>query len=172
MRARPRIPDLLLDPAAGVLREEAFRYWLSEEVARAVRYRDFFSLCVVGVNGAARELGSRRPTFAATLSAALGEKLRRTDPIGVLSGGWGILLLHVADQPAWAVAERLRAHVQEVAIPSGLQGVAEPNIISVGGASFPRDGQTEAALLTHAALCLDFAQQRGGNRVVYDPTRP
>lgn len=92
--------------------------------------------------------------------------------MGILPEGLGILLLNVADQPAWGVAERLRAHVQDVAIPGEPQGVAYPITISVGGASFPRDGQTEAALLTHASLCLDVAQRRGGNRVVYDPTQP
>lgn len=166
------IPDLLLDPEAGILREEVFRYWLSQEIARAVRYRDFFSVCLVGVTSRSGDGPSRGRAFVGAVSSALGERIRRTDPIGLVSEGLGILLLHVADEPAWAVAERLCTHVRQVAIPAGPQGLMGPITISVGGASFPRHGQTEAALLTHASQCLDVAQRRGGNRVVYDPTRP
>lgn len=172
MPDRLGIPDVLLDPEAGVLMEEVFLYSLSQEIARAVRYREFFSVCLVGVSS--RSGGGQAPDRAilAIVSRALGERIRGTDPIGLVREGLSILLLHVADEPAWAVAERLRAHVREVAIPSGPLGQTEPVTISVGGACFPRNGQTEAALLTHASQCLDVAQRHGGNRVVFDPTRP
>lgn len=172
MPNRHGIPGLLLDPEASVLREDVFRYSLSQEIARAVRYRDFFSVCLAAVNAPSSGGQGQDGAVLAAVSTALGERIRRTDPIGLVSEGLGILLLHVADEPAWVVAERLCTHVRQVAIPAGPQGVMGPITISVGGACFPRHGQTEAALLTHASQCLDVAQRRGGNRVVYDPTRP
>ncbi|MBI3630696.1 MAG: diguanylate cyclase [Candidatus Rokubacteria bacterium] len=107
-----------------------------------------------------------------TVCQVLRQQIRDTDPVGLSPEGVGILLLHVADQFALGIAERLRAHVRHVAIPTGFTAATEHITISVGGACFPRDGQTEAALLTHASRSLDVARRRGGDRVVYDPTAP
>ena len=35
-----------LDPSTGVVREAEFRYLLGREVGRALRYQDFFSVCL------------------------------------------------------------------------------------------------------------------------------
>lgn len=172
MRQRQRIPSPLLDPEGDVLSEEVFLFTLTKEIWRSVRYRQFFSVCLVGVNSMVGNLRSRGRPFLLAVSRVLGEKLRRTDEIGLLSEGFGILLLNVADQPAVTVAERLRIYTSEVAVPGAAQGRVEPLTISVGGACFPRDGQTGAALLTHASRCLQAAWRRGGDRVVYDLTRP
>jgi GGDEF domain-containing protein len=167
---RQEVPVRLLDPEAGVLSEEVFCYVVSKEIWRSVRYRHFFSVCLLTVDSSASDLRSRGRAFVTALSKAVGEKIRGTDEIGFLVEGIGILLLNVADQPAVAVAERLCIHVGEVEIPS-LPG-REHLAVSVGGACFPRDGQTEAAILGHASRCLKAAQRRGGDRVVYDPNRP
>lgn len=166
------VPSSVLDPVAGVLREDVFRYFLSHEISRAVRYRNFFSLCLVGVTNGTGDGQPREPRFVRTVSEAIGAALRRTDPIGVLPEGFGLLLLDVADQPAHIVAERVQRNLRDVAVAGeGSAGTREITI-SVGGACFPRDGQTEAALFTHATRCLEVARQRGGNRVVYHPDAP
>ncbi len=151
-----------------------FHYLLSHEIARAVRYRNFFSVCVMGLDAGRPEGRTGSGSLVRVISGALGEKLRSTDAIGVLEPGFGVILLHVSDQPARRVAERLSSHVREVAIPSNDMGhePREPVVVSVGGACFPRHGQTTSALLSHALECLQTARQLGGNRVVYDPAEP
>ena len=165
--ARLSANGTVFDPV-GVLREEVFRYYLSHEISRAVRYRDFFSICLVGVSAKTGDLLGTGGELVRKVSKALGEKLRETDPIGVLPEGFGVILLNVADGPALTVSERLRIHVREVAVP--VNGHIEPVTVSVGGACFPRDGQSETTLLTHAVQCLTLARQRGGDRVVYHPS--
>lgn len=172
MAQRSGIPERLLEAEGAVLREEVFRYSLSEEILRAVRYRNFFSLGLIGIDGIPGDPRNRGEPFLKGVASAVGAKIRRTDPVGLLDGGFAILLLHAADEPAVGVTERLRNHMREVAILPGPDGRARRVTISVGGACFPRDGQTEDALITHASRCLEVARRLGGDRVVYQLTRP
>jgi len=151
-----------------------FQFLLSREVARALRYRNFFSVCVMGIDAGRRDVGTRSGSVVRVVSGALDEKLRSTDAIGVLEAGFGVILLHVSDQPAHRVAERLSIHIREVAMPNNeaVHEPREPVLVSVGGACFPRHGQTAGALISHALECLHTARQLGGNRVVYDPEEP
>lgn len=161
-----------VDPVGGFVAEDIFQFFLTHEISRAVRYRHFFSVCLVGMNSGSGDLRSQGREFLRTMSKALREKLRTTDTIGLLQHGFGIILLNVADESALRVADRFKGHLRQVAMPRDSRAGINHFTVSVGGACFPRDGQTEAALLTHASQCLDAARRRGGNRVVYHPSEP
>jgi len=168
MRPSESDMDPPVDPMGGFVAEDIFQFFLTHEISRAVRYRHFFSVCLVGVNSGSGGLRSQGTEFLRTMFKALREKLRTTDTIGLLQHGFGIILLNVADESALRVADRVKSHLRQVVMPRDSRADIN-HTVSVGGACFPRDGQTEAALLTHASQCLDAARLRGGNRVVYHP---
>ena len=88
--------------------------------------------------------------------------------IGQVDNGIAVLLLHTEGADAVRVAERLRAHIEQVAFP-GQTGNNGPRhvTLSVGGVSFPRDGYNDSVLLSRAQAHLSEASRRGGNQVVY-----
>ena len=149
----------LLDPRARVLRGEVFRYLLAAEVARAVRYRNFLTVCILTVSDRPVVLWERADPVLRLVVRVLGERLRTTDPMGVLPVGLGLILLHVAEQPARAVAERLVGHLANLAV---VRRRLEFGGGTVAGACFPRDGNTDADLLACAARRLGRARGREG----------
>ena len=166
----PRATGSLLDEETGVLREDALRWILSHEVSRALRYGDVLTLSLVETDCGSHDLpGLRRESFR-VIAQSLADQLRKTDPIGVLCGGFAIILLSVADQAALGAAGRIWRHVRELRIPRDSSRDVEPITISVGMASFPRDGHSGATLLTFASQCLATARRLGGDRIVSDPT--
>ena len=73
----------------------------------------------------------------------------------------------VRDDDAAMVAERIRAHIENVAFPVSQDGRATRVTLSVGEVSFPRDGSNDRTLLTRAEANLREATRQGGNRVVH-----
>jgi hypothetical protein len=159
----------LLDEETGVLREDAVRWILSHEVARALRYGDVFTLSLVETDCGAHPPEPRRAS-SRVIAQSLAAELRETDPIGVLDGGFAIILSSVADEPALSVIGRIWRHVRELRIPRDPSRDVEPITISVGLASFPRHGHSGSTLLAFAAECLATARRLGGDRIVSDPT--
>ena len=152
-----------LEPASGVFVEDAFRHLLTREALRATRYQDFFSVCLVkpdpGEEGGGEDV---RPA----ISKKIIHFLRSTDVVGRVQDGIAILLLHTEGTDALKVAERLRAHIEQVAF---LRDSGSPRQItlSVGGVSFPRDGYNDTILLSRAQAHVNEAARQGGNRVVH-----
>ena len=64
------------------------------------------------------------------------------------------------------VAERIRAHLENVSFQSDPAEPARSVTLSMGLVSFPRDGHNETVLLSRAQTRLKEAAERGGNRVV------
>jgi diguanylate cyclase (GGDEF)-like protein len=152
-----------LDPTAGVFAEDAFRHLLKREAARATRYQDFFSVCLLKADSPGGESGE--PTMHQVLSRKVAEFIRSTDLVGHIDDGIGIVLLHTEGADAVRVAERLRAQIEQVTFPSN-GGAARRVTLSVGGVSFPRDGYNDTVLLSRAQAHLGEASRRGGNQVV------
>lgn len=154
-----------------VLGEEAFRHVLAREADRATRYQYFFSVCVVkpdlletGGNGHASEMQR-------AVARKIAEFLRSTDVVACVADGAAILLLHTANGDALLVADRIRAHIGNVAFPQARDGRSGRVTLSVGEVSFPRDGSNDRALLSRAQAHMREAARLGGDRVVHAETR-
>ena len=152
-----------MEPATGAYVEDAFRHFLTREAQRATRYQDFFSICLVKPDRV------ERPPDAVqqALTKKISQFLRSTDMVGRVQDGIAILLLHTEGADAVRVAERLRAHIEQVAFPTPPGETPRQVTLSVGGVSFPRDGYNDTVLLSRAQAHLNEAARRGGNQVVY-----
>ena len=104
---------------------------LTREAGRASRYRDFFGLCLLTPD---RRPGAEAPDPAG-LHSTIAELLRTTDMVGHVDGAVAFLLVNTSPADSLAIAERVRARLAE----------ADP--VSIGLASFPRDGTDAHALL-------------------------
>lgn len=152
-----------MDPASGVFGEEAFHQLLTREASRATRYQDFFSVCLARPDTAGAEPDG---TTQQAVARKITQVLRSTDMVARLRDGIAILLLNTPDADAARVAERLRAHLENVSFQPDPAGAARRVTISMGLVSFPRDGHNETALLSRAQSRLKEAAERGGNQVV------
>jgi diguanylate cyclase (GGDEF)-like protein len=152
-----------VEPATGIFVEDAFRHLLTREAVRATRYQDFFSVCLVRTDIRASEAGE---DLHQAVSRKIAQFLRSTDVVGRVRNGIAILLLHTEGADAARVAERLRAHIEQVAFLADT-GSPQQVTLSVGGVSFPRDGYNDTILLSRAQAHVDEATRQGGNRVVH-----
>lgn len=152
-------------PSGEVLDGETFRRLLGLEASRAIRYQDFFALCLVRPD---QVNPTERPseTLAQTVARKIAEFVRSSDVVGRLDEGIGVLLLHAASGDALSVAQRLRSQIGNVRFQAEPAGTVRKITLSVGEVSFPRDGHNESILLSRVRACLEKAIRSGGNRVV------
>lgn len=122
---------------------------LSREAGRASRYRDFFGLCLLTPDRRGA-VGAAEP---AALHATIADLLRATDLVGRVDDTVAFLLVNTSPTDSLAIAERVRARL------------AESDPVSIGLASFPKDGTDAEALLDRARALLEQARHAGGNRV-------
>ena len=153
-----------IESTTGVFAETTFRHLLTREASRATRYQDFFSVCLLKAD---IEGSDAAADVERTVTRKIAQFLRSTDMIGRVDDRIAILLLHTEGADAVRVAERLRAHIEQVAFPSAGANAAGHVTLSVGGVSFPRDGYSDSVLLSRARAHLTEASRRGGNQVVY-----
>ena len=155
-----------VDVETGVFYEDAFQHMLGRETGRAMRYQDFFSLCLVKP-----DVGEGSEQSGQEIQAAISQKIpqfvRSTDLVGHLTPGIGIVLLHTTGEDAIHVANRIRADIEQVTFGDRTAGRPRRLPLSIGEVSFPLHGHDRQALLERAAACLGQAAERGGNRVVY-----
>jgi diguanylate cyclase (GGDEF)-like protein len=161
-RGNQGVPEFM-DPASGVFGEEAFQQLLTREASRATRYQDFFSVCLVRPDGTDHEPDE---AMQQAVARKIAQVLRSTDVVARLRDGIAILLLNTPDPDAARVAERIRAHLENVSFQPDPAGPARRVALSMGLVSFPRDGHNETVLLSRAQSRLKEAAERGGNRVV------
>jgi diguanylate cyclase (GGDEF)-like protein len=159
-----------MDTRTGVFHEGAFRHLLTREAGRATRYQDFFSVCLLRADIA--DDRRQMEEIERAISEKIPEFVRATDLVGQLSSAIAIILLHTAGTDALAVAERIRASLEQVAFREGPEGHPQRLTVSVGKVSFPSDGHTDAILLTQALAYLEQAVQRGGNQVSHGNVNP
>src|SRR3990172_4481490 len=101
------------DRSSGVLSDDAFRRLLALEASRAIRYQDFFSLCLIRPDQLNPE-DRGNETLAQIVARKIAEFVRSSDVVGRLAEGIGVLLLHAASGDALRVAERLRSQITNV----------------------------------------------------------
>jgi hypothetical protein len=134
--------------ARPVYESPMFLALLAREAGRASRYRDFFGLCLLTPDrrggGAADPVG---------LQAVIADLLRSTDIVGHVDDAVAVLLVNTSPADSLAIAERL------------LAGLAESDPVSIGLASFPREGTDAQSLLDRARALMEQARQHGGNQV-------
>lgn len=152
-----------VEPATGIFVEDAFRHLLTREAVRATRYQDFFSVCLVRPD---THDGAGGEDLQQAVSRKIAQFLRSTDVVGRVQDGIGVVLLHTEGTDAARVAERLRAHIEQVSFLVD-SGSTRQVTLSVGGVSFPRDGYNDTILLSRAHAHVNEAARQGGNRVVH-----
>ena len=166
----PGIGELLVtdfvDAATGVFSAYAFQHMLTRETARAARYQDFFSLCLVkpDVDEGSEE---SEEEIEAAISKKIPAFVRSTDMVGRLAPGIGIVLLYTSGEDAVGVANRIRTHIEQVTFRDPPAGRSHRLTLSIGEVSFPHHGHDRQTLFVMATQCLGHAAERGGNRVVY-----
>jgi predicted signal transduction protein with EAL and GGDEF domain len=152
-----------MDQASGVFGEEAFHELLTREASRSTRYQDFFSVCLVRPDGSSLEPDE---AMQQDVARKITQVLRSTDGVARLRDSVAILLLNAPDADATRVAERIRAHLKNVAFQPDPAGAARRVTLSIGLVSFPRDGHNETLLLSRAQRRLKEAAEHGGDQVV------
>ncbi len=154
--ARMETPPLAagaMDPTVRVATEGYFLERLSQEVERARRYPQQFSVLLIEPDAQGGE--EARTALARFLRA----NVRSIDLVAYLRGQqFGLLLPHTGRE-ATVLAERI---VRSVAgrLPAGDAGCT----VSVGVSVFPTNGRTSEGLLSAAEEALGEAHRDGGNR--------
>ncbi|MGV8847377.1 GGDEF domain-containing protein [Tessaracoccus sp.] len=93
--------------------------------------------------------------------------VRGADKVGRFGGEEFVVLLPGANpRVVYAVAERLRAAIESLAI--NLDGPIIGITVSIGGAVYPDNGETVTDVLQHADMNLYSAKRYGRNQVVMD----
>jgi diguanylate cyclase (GGDEF)-like protein len=156
------------DGLTGIFNHRRFQEGVSAELLRAHRTMEPFSVIMVDVDHfkavndvLGHPIGDE---LLRQLTAILGQCLRQTDLLARYGGEeFAVLLPETDKQMALQVAERMRATVD-----TGMNAGAEwPQHISIslGVATWPRDGQTKQALVAAADEALYRAKHNGRNQV-------
>lgn len=148
-----------------VLGEKTFQQFLSHEANRAIRYRDFFVLCLVQPDQV-RPIERTEEILGQKVARKIVEFVRSSDIVGRLGDGIGVLLLQMGSGDALRVTERLRREIGNVHFQAEAAGPGQKITLSVGAVSFPGDGHNDISLLSRARARLQEAVRSGGNRVV------
>jgi diguanylate cyclase (GGDEF)-like protein/putative nucleotidyltransferase with HDIG domain len=154
------------DPLTRLANRHGFRELLDLELARA-RRREGRLTVVVGDLDHFKEVtdrsGHQVGDIALQRAARLLERGKRdVDAIARVGGGEFAFVLPDTDQHgAYVICERLRSELHRE-----FAGEAVPITISFGVASYPRQGETAAALLRAADEALKTAKSNGRDRTV------
>jgi diguanylate cyclase (GGDEF)-like protein len=154
------------DPLTGLQNRRGFEESFGAEVERAAREGRELAV-VLGDLDHFKSLNDRlgHPAGDAAL-VRVGQLLiagmRRPDAVARTGGEeFALLLPQAGGEMAWAIAERMRSTVEEA-----FRGETVPLTVSLGLASYPRDGVTADELLNAADQALYAAKQLGRNRSV------
>ena len=154
------------DPLTGLQNRRGFEEAFASEVERASREGRELTV-VLGDLDHFKALNDRlgHPAGDAALvrvGRLLLSGMRRPDAVARAGGEeFAVLLPAAGGEMAWAIAERMRSTVE-----AAFAGDPVPLTISLGLASYPRDGVTADALLAAADQALYAAKQLGRNRSV------
>lgn len=144
------------DPTTRVATEDYFLERLRQEVERARRYPQQFSVLVAALDQ--NEAGG---DDLAALARLLRANVRSIDLVARLRGSrFGLLLPHTGRESV-VLADRIVRTVE-----ARLSIAGEPATVSIGLASFPTHGRSPEALLEVAEEGLAEAVREGGNRSI------
>lgn len=130
---------MLLDSETMVFGKEPFLFFLNMEISKAIRYQNYLSLLLVGVEAGRRQVKPIREQVK-RLASILTTEVRRTDIIGRLDVDKLSVILLNADRAACRIVkDRLAAILEDYRLPS-----------SLGLACFPSDSTDANNLLKRA----------------------
>jgi diguanylate cyclase (GGDEF)-like protein len=169
-----------VDAKTGLLNVSTWEKEAEVELSRAVRTRSSLALAILDIDHFKRVndtyghlVGDR--VIKAVADAIKGQS-RDYDKVGRFGGEEFVLLLAQADEDdACRIAERLRTHIGELAVPVDDRPGAEVVhvTISIGVSAIERGITRDLTdLLTAADFALYQAKQAGRNRVAAAPVRP
>jgi diguanylate cyclase (GGDEF)-like protein len=153
------------DGLTGLFNRRYFEEALGQELHRAERYRMPLSLIMADIDHFKRYNDTHgHPTGDQALKAVasiLTETTRRADVVARYGGEELVLILPLTPKDsALLVAEKLRGAIENAAFPEGRL------TISLGVATYPKDGTSSPDLIKAADDALYQAKQAGRNRVV------
>jgi len=154
------------DHLTGLANRRRFERQLEREVARMERYGHAFSLLMIDIDSF-KDLNDSFGHDAGDdairrLSKVLREGTRGIDLAARIGGEeFAVLLVETSKEGGFEVAERLRAAIKVMEIPSARSITA-----SFGVAECPGDAQTAADVLKAADVALYEAKRNGRDRVV------
>ncbi|HYU25380.1 MAG TPA: GGDEF domain-containing protein [Thermoanaerobaculia bacterium] len=159
LKARARTDDL-----TGLPNFRAFRERIDAEIERASRYPENFGILVLDLDRF-KKYNDTHGHLAGNealqrVARVIRDTVRSVDfPARYGGEEFAVIVPEVDAAALTAIAERIRANVESTAILT----------ISIGGAIFPADGATVAALFQTADERLYAAKNAGRNRVVVSP---
>lgn len=174
----PLLEKSRIDTKTGLLNSSTWESEATAEIVRATRMRLPLSVALIDidhfkrVNDTHGHLAGDRVLRAVT--DAIREHLRSYDMAGRFGGEEFVVLLPNAREPdAVSIAERLRTHVEGMAIPITDDGPDGPTVrltISVGVASLDDSRRELTNLMAAADAALYEAKQTGRNRTRVMPS--
>lgn len=176
-RNHAELKDLSIrDPLTGVLNRRTFRNMLLQEVARAQRQGEAFSLLALDVDHFKRvndDFGRQAgDDILRAVCSLIREQLRCSEPLARYGGEKFAVIVSKSDsQKALTLAEQLRRTVAE---HDGFIANGKPIhiTVSIGLASFPGDADTDTKLISAAEQALRAAKASGHDRVSAYRTMP
>lgn len=158
------------DGLTSLFTKKYFLERLKEECKRSIRRDTSLSLLMLDID----YFKNYNDKFGHTagdivlkkLSLTIAESLKDLNPIVSRFGGeeFCVILPRMDKNKAPAIAEKLRAKIEETAIV--LREQASVITVSIGAASFPADANDEDDLIFKADRAMYKAKQKGRNRVV------
>jgi len=171
------LTQTITDQLTGVHNFRYFQEFLSNEFSRATRYTTPFSLLIIDIDHfkhyndtSGHQMGN---VILKDVAIIMKEALRREDFLARYGGEEFVIVL--PETPAAAgrkVAERIRLSIEQSEFPAGEKQPGGRLTISLGGASFPPNGDFTISLIPkqfieQADQALYEAKRSGRNRVVW-----
>jgi len=160
-----------VDPKTGLFNARHFAATLREELARAVRFDRPMSLVMADLD-LLRDINNTYGHLAgdavlAGVAKIFRQQLREYDVPARFGGEeFSILLPETRIQEALDIAERIRRSVAASAFEVSTSSEPIRATVSIGVASYPRDGSDANELVHQADLAVYRAKLQGRNRVV------
>lgn len=154
----------MLDDLTLLQNRRYFRVRLEEELGRSERTLEGGSILHIGADHFLERMGALQNGDALLVELAhrLRGSARRSDVVVRLGGDrFGVLAPGAGASAAHRLAERLRRVVEEAPFADGKLSLQ----ISIGIATYPRDGRRVDTLLQAAERAHGVAKAAGGNRV-------
>jgi two-component system, cell cycle response regulator len=159
----------ILDELTGVYNRREFNLQLKNELERSGRYNNCFTVLLLDIDHFKQlndTYGHQAGDEALRQVAALfKQEFRELDRVARYGGEEFIVILpETSGASAYAVAERIRQLISTYALP--FNGKTINMTISGGLATFPKDGETQEALIAAADQALYFAKRSGRNQII------
>jgi diguanylate cyclase (GGDEF)-like protein/putative nucleotidyltransferase with HDIG domain len=159
------------DPKTGLLNMRHFNLLMTWEFERATRSDEPFSLLMCDLDYLRNINNTYGHQAGDIVLQGIAEIIRRNTRVSDLAARFGgeefvILLSNTDSKGAFQLAERLRSQLEQSRFDVGSQSGPIQATLSIGVASFPKDGRTAEVLMRQADLAVYEAKREGRNRVV------